>query len=85
FREEMEMLKGVDFIDEWIAEGEARGEARGELRKARETALRVLRRRFREIPPSAVELVENMDAQACDDLVLRAMEASSLGELGLLN
>jgi hypothetical protein len=87
FREEMEMLKGVDFIDEWIAEsfakGEAQGEARGELRKARAIALDALRKRFGELPPSVVQHVESADAQACSDLVLRLLDGVSLQELGL--
>jgi hypothetical protein len=75
FREEMEMLKEVSFIEEWIQEGEARG--------ARRLLLRQLQKRFGELPAAALARLEAADLAACEALAERVLEANSLEELGL--
>jgi len=71
----MEMLKEASFIEEWIQEGEARG--------ARQMLLRLLRKRFGELPATAVARLEAADLAACEALAERVLEANSLEELGL--
>jgi predicted transposase YdaD len=75
FREEMQMLKEVSFIEEWILEGEARA--------ARSFLLRQLRKRFGELPPEVVARVESADRSRCEEMVERLLDATSLDELGL--
>jgi predicted transposase YdaD len=75
FQEEMEMLKEVSFIEEWIQEGEARG--------ARLLLLRQLREQFGELPVAAVEHIENLDLAGCEELAVRVLRANSLEELAL--
>jgi hypothetical protein len=79
FREDMEMLKEAGIVEEWIAEGAAKAE----LRKARDMALRVLRGRFGDLPPSVVSEVENADLALCDRIADDIGHAQSLGDLGL--
>ena len=87
FREELEMLKGASIIDEWIeqgvAKGMAEGMARGRAVAARQMLLRLMRRRFGELPASAVTRVESETPEWCEEMAERVMEAKSLEELGL--
>jgi predicted transposase YdaD len=79
FREEMEMMKTVSFVEEWIQEGEARGEARG----ARQVLLRLLRRQFGELPPPVLQQIEQADLEECEAMAERVLDAKSLEDLGL--
>jgi hypothetical protein len=79
FREELEMLKEASFIQEWIEQ--AAGEA--EARRARAMLQRLLNQRFGELPQAVVRQIEQQDADWCEALVVRAITAPSLEELGL--
>jgi predicted transposase YdaD len=85
FREGLPMVRGASIIDDWIAEGEARGRADGELHgraeEARRFTLRLLRKRFGELPPALVARIEAADAEACEALAEAALEAESVAEL----
>lgn len=85
FREIEPMLRGNTFIDDWIAEAaekaEARGEARGRDEGVRETALRVLEKRFGRLPEALHHRIEQSDAEGCRTLLERAFEATSVADL----
>jgi hypothetical protein len=85
FREMLPMVRGATIIDDWIAEGEARGEARGETRgregEARQMALRLLRRRFGDLPASLVSRVERLEVAECETLAERLVDGASLEQL----
>jgi hypothetical protein len=79
FREDLQMVKGLGIIDDWVAEGEARGEARG----IRNALLALLRDRFGELPGDVVTQVEAADPEWCMRTMPLVATASSLAELGL--
>src|SRR5947209_1204435 len=72
FREEMEMLKEASFITDWLderaAEAGASGRAEGEAKEARNFLLRQLRKRFKDLPVSVVERVEQADREWCEEI-----------------
>jgi hypothetical protein len=63
------------------AVGEVRGEARGKTEIAREMVSRYLTNRFGELPQVLASLIEQEDAEWCQDLFDRALRAQSLTEL----
>lgn len=82
FREEMAMLKDVDFIQEWIDEGEARGRVEGETRGIRTALIRLVRARFGTLTPDLEARLEELTAEQALELQDRAATAVSLAELG---
>jgi predicted transposase YdaD len=81
FREELPAMQGASIIDDWITEGEARGEARGRTEEARRLTLRLLRKRFGELPSALAARIKGADAAWCEALLERALEVESLEEL----
>jgi hypothetical protein len=85
FREMLPMAKGATIVDDWIAEGEARGQARGETRgreaEARQMALRLLRRRFGDLPASVVSRLELLNIAQCETLAERLIDGLPLEQL----
>jgi hypothetical protein len=79
FREEWQMAKAANIIEEWVLEGEARGRAN----EAREFLLQLLRVRFGELPAAMVERIQSEDPAWCRDVATRAFDAKSLTDLGL--
>ncbi len=79
FGEEIPMIKELSFIDEWITEGKAEGKAEGE----RQMVLRLLNKKFGNIPPAAVERINTADPAWCERMFDRAVDATSLAELDL--
>jgi hypothetical protein len=55
---------------------------RGAARGKREALVRVLSRRFGDLPPSLVDLIETIEVRALDDLLDRAVTAANLEEFG---
>ncbi len=51
FLEERDMLKEMEFVQDWMAESREEGREEGRTEQAREMALRVLERRFGTLPP----------------------------------
>jgi hypothetical protein len=60
---------------------ERRAELRGKLQAHREVALRLLRRKFGELPGDVVARVENADAQTLEQLEDKVLFAQSLDEV----
>lgn len=79
FREELDMLKGANIIEEWMVEREALGEAK----QARSMLLRLLRARFGDLPEAVVQRVETEDPEWCEETAERTLTAKSLDELSL--
>jgi len=90
FGEELPMLKDAGIISEWIEEGQARGLAegveqglaQGRAEEARRFMLLFLSRRFGELPPHVIALVQAADPEWCEALLERAVRAETLEELG---
>jgi len=70
FREGYATMKGSSLIDDWIVE------AREE--EARRMALRVLGKRFGELPGALVERIQSAEAEWRERLLDRAMEVESI-------
>ena len=49
----------------------------------RELLLRLLRRRFGDLPPAVVARVQSGDLEWCEEVAVRLLTATSLEELGL--
>lgn len=85
FREMLPMVKSATVIDDWIAEGEARGEvrgaARGRLEEARELALRLLRKRFPDLPERLARRVEALELAECTALIDGLFDGAALNQL----
>ena len=93
FKEELTGMESTAFMREWtdeweakgraegIAQGIAQGEARGKAEEARRIVLRFLVKRFGTLPPALLERVEQADADWCNMLLDRAMDAGILAEL----
>lgn len=78
---EINTMKDLGLIGDWIREGEARGEAQGKAEEARRIVLRFLVKRFGTLPPALLQRVEQADSDWCNDLLDRAMDAETLTEL----
>jgi predicted transposase YdaD len=69
FREELEMLKGTSFIDDWIQEGVEKGlqqglqqgQQQGRLEEARASVLKIIRERFELTLEQAESLATQVD------------------------
>jgi predicted transposase YdaD len=95
FLEDREMLKEIDFVQEWLAEsrregaeeglerGLERGREEGRTEMARRLALDLLRERFGDLPAAVVARIQSADAEWCADLARRVARAGSLEELDL--
>ena len=91
FREELLMLKEVEFIHELFADeiadagarGAALGEARGEAQASRRLLLGLLQARFGALPANVVARIEQTSPAECEALALQLLTAGSLAELGL--
>ena len=81
FREDLDVLKELSFVDEWLAEREARGEAAGRTAEARQLALRALRAKYHDLPESLVTQLENADPAWCEKLVIGVITAETLQDL----
>jgi len=80
------MLKAEDFpVDSWAKEyveiGEARGEARGELRGAANVVLRLLARRFGQVPDDIERRVRSADADTVQRWGDRVVDAPTLDDV----
>ena len=91
FREELLMLKEVEFIRDLFADeiagagarGEVLGEARGEAQASRRLLLGLLQARFGALPANVVARIEQTSPAECEALALQLLTAGSLAELGL--
>jgi predicted transposase YdaD len=83
FREDLVMLKEVEFFRELFAEELEEGRAEGEALAARRMLLRQLQETFGELPPEVVDEIEQADSATCEDLAVRLLRARSLEELGI--
>ena len=61
FREELDMLKGASFIDDWIEEGEERGMQRGRVATIRESIIDLIRERFDPTVRQIEQLVRDLE------------------------
>ena len=83
---EINTMKDLGLIGDWIREGEARGEAlgkaegkaEGEAETARRMTQRFLVKRFGTLPTALLERIEQADADWCDNLLDRAENAANL-------
>lgn len=66
---------------EGLAEGKAEGLSEGKLLALRENTLSLLTQRFGEVPPSLKDRIESLDAEQCQELFNRAINATSLEQL----
>jgi len=83
FREELLMLKEVEFIHELFTDEFAEREARGEAQASRRLLLGLLQARFGALPANVVARIEQTSPAECEALALRLLTAGSLAELGL--
>ena len=81
FQKEIDTMQDLGLIGDWMEEREARGVARGRVAEARRMALRLLVKRFGTLPPALLERIEQADADWCDDLHERAIDAANLSDL----
>lgn len=77
--------KGVtEMLTEWERRGFSKGKNAGLLNGKRETLIRLMTRKFGEIPGDVITRIENMnEPDALDEIAYRVMEASSLQEMNL--
>ena len=82
---EIRTMKELGLIGDWIREGRAEGKAEGRAEGGAETARRMTQRflvkRFGTLPTTLLERIEQADADWCDNLLDRAIEAANLSEL----
>ncbi|HUG89459.1 MAG TPA: DUF4351 domain-containing protein [Planctomycetaceae bacterium] len=65
-----------------MEEGEQKGERKGELRARQQTLLRQLGRRFGELPPRVVEVIESTeDIEQLDKWLERILAAATFAEM----
>jgi hypothetical protein len=69
--------------EELIREGEARGRAQAMLQAKCETLLRLLRRKFVDVPAEVASRVQGLSVADLDRLLDRILDATSLADLGL--
>ena len=69
------MLKGADFVEEWLEERETLAR--------RDMLLRYLRSRFGPLSTDTESHVAELTSEQCKELFDRALEARDLAELGL--
>ena len=79
--QEINTMKDLGLIGDWIQEGEARGRAEGRAETARRMTQRFLVKRFGTLSTALLERIEQADADWCENLLDRAEEAASLAEL----
>jgi hypothetical protein len=81
-RESGQMAKTI--AEALIEQGEETGREQGALRARQQTLLRQLRRRFGELPPPAVEVVEaTHDVERLDEWLERILTAAAFDDMGI--